>query len=153
MKEKSCCFTGNRIIVDSVFDVREKIKLEIEKLIYCGIFNFYNGGALGFDTISALVVLELKIKHPNIRLIMLLPCINQCKYWLTKDKDIYEYILKQADEVIYISEEYTTHCMLDRNKALIDNSSYCICYNRKTTGGTVYTILYGKKQGIKIILI
>ena len=41
--------------------------------------------------------------------------------------------------------------MLKRNRYLIDNLNYCICYNRKTTGGAVYTINYAKAKSLKLI--
>ena len=41
--------------------------------------------------------------------------------------------------------------MQQRNRHLVDNSSYLICYKRKNTGGTVYTYNYAKKKNLHII--
>lgn len=61
MNEKCCCFTGHRKIDN---DKKEKIRAELKNiltgLIEEGCTCFYAGGALGFDTIAALTVLELK---------------------------------------------------------------------------------------------
>ena len=37
------------------------------------------GGALGFDTLVAKLIINLKIKYPYIKLVLILPCIEQTK--------------------------------------------------------------------------
>ena len=60
----TCCFTGHRNIP---FSEREQILSvlteKIEELISTGIAVFINGGALGFDTLAAQTVLELKAEY------------------------------------------------------------------------------------------
>ncbi len=63
---------------------------------------------------------------------------------------MYETIKENADKVVYTSNEYTHNCMIKRNRRLIDNSSLCICYFEKNTGGTAYTVKYAKEKGLKI---
>lgn len=41
--------------------------------------------------------------------------------------------------------------MFKRNRHLVDNSSVCICYQTKETGGTAYTVEYARKHGLRII--
>lgn len=118
--------------------------------IECGYVFFGTGGALGFDTLAAQTVLELKNKYAHIRLILVLPCLTQTKNWREPDIVEYERIKKKADKVVYISQDYTQDCMYRRNRHLIDNSSLCICYLKRQTGGTAYTVRYGKEQGLKI---
>ena len=98
---------------------------------------------------AAIEVLNLRRKYPHIKLIMVLPCKDQSKYWNKADKNIYEFIKKQSDKVVYTSEFYKDKsCILDRNRLLIDNSSVCITYKTKNTGGTSYTINYAKEKNI-----
>lgn len=115
------------------------------------VTSFYTGGALGFDTLAALVVLKLKKAHPSIELILILPCRDQTKGWAKKDVDIYYDILNRADKVIYIADEYSKACMFKRNRTLIESSQYCICYLNKHSGGTAYTVDYASKRGLAII--
>ena len=133
MKEKFCCFTGHRKInQNEMIEVVYRLGDEIEGLIDMGVNNFISGGALGFDTIAALSVILLRDQGYRIRLIMALPCIGQDKLWNEKDREIYALILKYADEVRYIYEgEYKKDCMRERNKYMVDNSSYCISYLRR----------------------
>ena len=46
---------------------------------------------------------------------------------------------------------YTADCMLARNRNLVDNSAYLVCYFRERRGGTAYTVDYADRQGIQII--
>lgn len=81
-KEKTCCFTGHREIPQYDYEcIRKKLRDVVEDLIEKGVVYIGVGGALGFDTMAALVILELKEIYENIRLILVLPCKNQCKNW------------------------------------------------------------------------
>ena len=149
MKEKTCCFTGHRDIPSGanqrIFAKTEKM---IESLSKKGYLYFGAGGALGFDTIAAFAVLKLKERSPDIRLILVLPCIAQTRGWSREDVEIYEDIKKQADKVVYTSEEYTRGCMHKRNRHLVDNSSACIAYLTESKDGTAYTVDYANKHGL-----
>lgn len=76
-----------------------------------GVLYFGAGGALGFDTISAQTVLELKAQYPHIKLILVLPCKTQTHGWSNADRAVYEEIKKACDKYVYISDEYTRGCM------------------------------------------
>lgn len=156
MRNRTCCFTGHRELPTN--DEYKKLKNELKKSIIDLIENhniiyFGNGGALGFDILAAQIILELKIDYPNIKLIMVLPCREQDKYWNDSDKIVYHRVLEKSDKVVYVSENYTRGCMFKRNRHLIDNSSYCVCYLRKKQGGTYYTYNYGVQKNINLIML
>lgn len=152
MRSKTCCFTGHRVISEvETKRLKTHLKTVLEELIDTDYRYFGTGGALGFDTIAALTVLELKQKYPHIRLILVLPCVNQTKGWKDEDVRIYEYIKSLCDKYVYTSREYTKGCMHKRNRHLVDNSSCCICYLKKDSSGTAYTVGYALKQGLKVI--
>lgn len=152
MKDRTCCFTGHRRIpVEKVEEVKVKLKHTITIAIEEGYLYFGAGGALGFDTLAALNVLELKKEYPRIKLILVLPCVNQTRGWNKKDVEVYEYIKSKCDKYVYTSKEYTNGCMLKRNRHLVDNSSLCICYLTEDKGGTAYTVNYAKQKDLKII--
>ena len=131
-KTITACFTGHRDIPEfEKMIVKKRLKKEIEKLIEKGVIYFGNGGAVGFDSISALTVIELRERYPQIKLIMVLPCKEQDRKWSEKDKATYAYILENADKITYTSEHYYKGCMHVRNRRLVDFSKYCIAYLKK----------------------
>lgn len=132
-------------------EIMVQLNNELIKLIERGYRYFCAGGALGFDTIAAQAVLHLKEQYPHIKLILVLPCSTQSKGWNTEGQATYENIKKKADKVVYTSEEYVRGCMHKRNRHLVDNSSICICYLDKPSGGTAYTVDYAKKHGRSVI--
>ena len=152
MKSKTCCFTGHRAIPDEDEKrIKAHLKTVLEELINSGYCYFGSGGALGFDTLAALTVLELKKTYPHIKLILVLPCKNQTKSWSKENSQVYEYIKSKCDRYIYISKEYTKGCMHKRNRHLVDNSGFCVCYLTKDSGGTAYTVGYALKKGLQVI--
>lgn len=151
---KTCCFSGNRYIPsDDYYRIKQQLTVTIKKLIQEDIIYFGTGGAIGFDTIAAKTIIELRNEFPNIKLILVLPCKNQAKHWNTKNKTDYDNILKLANKVVYISQDYTNDCMLKRNRHLVDNSSCCVYYNSQNGAGTSYTIQYAKSKGLKLFQI
>lgn len=150
LKEKTCCFTGHREITLPVETIQYNLEKQLKELISSGVIYYGAGGALGFDTIAALTVIKLRQIYPHIKLIMVLPCKEQTKGWNSNDIEIYNYILNKADKVVYTSENYYPGCMHKRNRHLVNNSSHCICYLEKNTGGTAYTVNFAKEKGLTI---
>lgn len=151
--ERSCCFTGHRVISGDD-DIRGRLVCEVETLVNSfGVRTFYAGGALGFDTLAAECVLGLKGRYPFLRLVMALPCKNQAEKWSLSEKERYEKILSLADTVYYVSEEYTSDCMLRRNDYMVENSKYCICYLRHSGGGTYYTVNRARAMEKELIML
>ena len=152
LREHTVCFTGHRKIPP---EQQEKVARQLRKtlieLVDSGYRYFGAGGALGFDTIAAQTVLSLKSDFPQIRLILVLPCLSQADNWSSHDKEIYVAIKSQADKVVYTSREYTRGCMHKRNRHLVDNSSVCICYLTEKTGGTAYTVEYAESKNLRVI--
>ncbi|NLB61624.1 MAG: DUF1273 domain-containing protein [Clostridiales bacterium] len=152
MKENTCCFTGHRRIPKKMVErINSRLYVELLNAITKGKTTFCVGGAVGFDTLVAKMVLELKQAFSHIRLHLILPCKMQYIDWTEKQKEEYKEILESADSVEYVSEEYTSGCMHIRNRRLVDESSLCICYLTSLSGGTAYTVNYAKKSEIEII--
>lgn len=151
----TCCFTGHRWLpVPRISDgsLTGKIKHAIKSLIENNnVDTFIAGGAIGFDMLAALTILEIKKTYPNIKLVVMLPCKNSDKLWREFDKQKQEYLLANADEIIHISQDYYSGCMHKRNREMIDNSQYCIAYLEKQEGGTFYTVNYAQQKGKTIL--
>lgn len=151
MRNKTCCFTGHRQLPEKYKDeIASKLENTIKLLIHSGYRYFGTGGALGFDTLAAQTVLRLRKGYPQIKLILVLPCLSQADKWHPSDVEIYQEIIKQADKVVYTSKEYTPKCMFKRNRHLVDHSSACVCYLTRRSGGTAYTVEYAQKCGVQI---
>ena len=150
--EKACCFTGHREIdakyIDSTFKL---LKESIELLAEEGFSEFRAGGAQGFDTLAALAVLEEKKKIPHLKLNLILPCIDQDKYWSKREKEFYEYTKRNADSISYVRQTYSSGVMHERDRRLVEGSDMCIAFLTKKDGGTAYTCNYAKKKNIPVL--
>lgn len=117
-----------------------------------GVRFFITGGARGFDTIVAETVINLRnSEFPHIHLTLALPCINQTKGWSASDKFRYDAVMEKADDIQYISKDYTPDCMMKRNKYMVDNSKYCVFYLLTTKSGTYKTVSYAMDQNLELI--
>ncbi len=152
MRNKTCCFTGHRQIPPGErTGIADKLERTIVGLYQKGICYYGAGGALGFDALAAQTVIRLRESCPGMKLILVLPCLTQTRGWRSEDIAEYERIKTQADKVVYTSQEYTKDCMHRRNRHLVDNSSVCVCYLTKDSGGTAYTINYAIRQGVSVV--
>ncbi len=152
MKHTTACFTGHRAIPPASHSrIVQKTADAVMQLYKEGYRTFCAGGALGFDTLAARVILILRQIHPDIRLHLVLPCPEQAARWSEEDKKVYEDLKTAADQVTFTCEHYTSFCMHARNRQLVDLSSACICYLTKNKGGTAYTVDYAKKKGLTIL--
>lgn len=152
MREQTDCFTGHRAIPsEQESDLWERLRETLIKLIGNGYRFFGADGAVGFDTMAAKAVLDLRKEYPQVRLILVLPCLSQADRWNARDKAVYEDIKTRANKVVYTSVEYTRDCMFKRNRHLVEGSSVCVCYLMKNTGGTAYTVEYARKKGLTVI--
>ncbi len=152
-KSKVACFSGHRRLPRDSAELQMKLEAAIAGLAACGVVFFGSGGALGFDQLAGETVLRLKEGYPQIKLVMVLPCPpeQQSLKWNEEHKKRYYRLLERSDKVRVLSPEYTDSCMLDRNRHLVDNSGYLICYLRERHGGTFYTVNYAERQGLEII--
>ena len=152
MKSKTCCFTGHRQIPPGDrTEIIEKLERTIIRLYQQGVRYYGAGGALGFDALAAQTVLHLRESCPGMKLILILPCLTQTRGWRPEDVTEYERIKAQADKVVYTAQQYTPGCMHRRNRHLVDNSSVCVCYLVRDSGGTAYTVRYAKEKGLEIV--
>ena len=75
--ETACCFTGHRIIPEDIrVSLVERLRNGVDYLYtHMNIKTFYAGGALGFDSLAAEAVVERRKERPDIRLVIVTPCI------------------------------------------------------------------------------
>lgn len=151
-KYNACCLTGHRVLSKKKIEkIVKRLDEEVDRLINKGVRDFISGGALGFDHIAASLVITKKQQGAGIRLIFALPCRNQDEKWTDRQKQLYNSLLCEADEIIYVSEEYTPDCMKERNCFMVDNSAYCISALLRGLTGTGQTVRYAQQQGLEVI--
>ena len=150
VKEKTCSFTGHRILKKD-FD-HEEVEKVVLSLIEKGYDTFLIGMALGFDTECFKILLKLR-KNADIRLIACVPCNMQSKFFNKKQREEYDRLIKKADLIINVSEDYYEGCMMVRNCFMVDNSSVLIAYLNYNRGGTYSTVKYAAENGREIIRI
>jgi len=83
-----------------------------------------------------------------------LPCEGQADKWSASARERYQFILRQADSLDYVSREYYDGCMIDRNHRLVDSAGLLLAvYNGVRRSGTGATVNYARKMGREIIVI
>ena len=144
--DKICSFTGHRQIKK---EHKVKLLALLEKaVVYAyenGVRSFLAGGAVGFDTLAAKAVIKFRISHPDVRLIILVPCKNQAEKWSDAEKSLYEYTLSVADEVEYLADDYYEGCMKERNAELAKRCDMLVAYVGKYIGGSAQTLRMAEK--------
>ena len=145
------CFTGHRKLEEDAFTLRGRLDRVLEALYAMGYRRFLDGGALGFDLLAAECVLRLQTRHPDVRLVMVIPCAAQPRHWNAEQRARYERILFQADETRVLSEHYFNGCMMVRNRHMVDRADCCVCYLNKTKGGTVSTVAYALSKSLLLL--
>lgn len=161
--EKCCAFTGHRPkkfpwghneADEQCVALKKALAKEIAKLVDAGYTDFLSGMAQGVDLWGAEIVLGLKKKTPALCLHCVLPCEGQERRWPTTEQKRYHSILRQADEVIYVNREYSSDCMLARNRYLVEHSSVLLAvYDGSYRSGTGMTIRYAKQLGREVLAI
>ena len=122
---------------------KDTVRAAAEELIQKGVETFLSGGQGGFDLLGARVVYELKGKYPHIRNILVIPYLT----FNVRSKQLF-------DEIFYpdgFEKYHFKEAIPKRNRFLVDNSKYAICYVTHGWGGAAQTYEYAKKHGLNIV--
>ncbi|MFR9620890.1 MAG: SLOG family protein [Rikenellaceae bacterium] len=153
-------FTGNRDLTspDGVSGSKlcDRLRTELFEMLeqrYAqGYKTFLTGMAIGWDMLAAEVVLELRQKHCDIRLIAIVPFEGQQNMYRAEDSMRYEVILEAADYTHTVwSGAYNRFVYHLRNDFLVANSSVMIAYDCGNGGGATSTISKASKKGLRVI--
>ena len=151
MENKGCSFTGHgKIREEHRGKIADLVARAVAYAYSKGCRSFYTGGAVGFDTVAAREVLRFRISHPDVRLVLLLPCVDQDKYWSPAQRSSYEYVLSVADEVVYVEEEYTDGCIKERNMLLAEKADIIIAYVGRYRSGAAQTVRMAESLGKEV---
>lgn len=163
MIEAACAFTGHRPksfpwkyneAAPDCVRLKEVLAAHIKLPADSGVTNLLSGMAQGVDLWCAQIVLDLRKTNPALKLHAILPCEGQERKWTASAQEHYRSILAQANEVIYVGQEYSRNCMLKRNRYLVDHSSILLAvYNGTYQSGTGMTVRYAQRLKREIIII
>ena len=122
---------------------RSDVEKAIISLIEKGVTDFLSGGQGGFDRMCAGCVKKLKQEYPQIRNILVIPYLTFSIF----DKDYF-------DEIVYPDDFEKYHfkaAIPARNKYMVDNSAFAICYVTHGWGGAAQTYQRAIKKNLTII--
>ena len=161
-REHCCCFTGQRPAKlpwgnneddPRCLAVKEELRSRLYGIYQAGYRHFICGMAIGCDMLFAEAVLELRARYPDVCLEAAIPCGTQPDRWFANQRTRYNRLIDSCDKVTVLQINYTPDCMLRRNRYMVDHSSLLLaCYDGRP-GGTMGTILYAERQGVKVIQI
>ena len=151
----SISFTGHRNIFGDKSHLEKILYAALEKEIQKGALDFYAGGAPGFDTMAAVIVIQMRKTYPQIKLHLVLPCPpeEQSSLWSQADRELFYKTITAADTVESVSEHLTKECMKARNAKLIEYADKCFCYfnSNHSRSGTGQTVRLARRKGIGIV--
>ena len=158
----TCCFTGHRPMKlpwgmneddPRCLDLKAELAARLEGLYELGFRRFLCGMAIGCDMYFAEAVLALREQHADVRLEAAIPFGDQPGRWNEKQRRRYNALIDRADRVTVLQTVYTSDCMMRRNRWMVDRSSILLaCYDGRP-GGTMNTILYAERSGLRVIQI
>ena len=161
-RDVTCCFTGHRPSKlpwgtrdkdERCLALKAEIAMRLEGIYQAGYRHFVCGMALGCDTFFAEAVQALKKKYQDVSLEAAVPCRTQASKWNPVQREKYYELLCSCDRVTIMQEEYTPGCMMRRNQYMADCSSLMLaCFNGRP-GGTMSTIVYAQRHGVKVLII
>lgn len=157
----TCCFTGHRPEKLPWGDqedhphcvaLKESMAAQLEEMYQKGYRHFLCGMARGADFYFAEAVLALRQAHPDVTLEAALPCAGQAKKWNPADRSRWTQLVRQCDTHTLLQEHYDRHCMLRRDRYMVDQSSAILAVFNGTRGGTQYTLNYAMDHRLDIYL-
>ena len=144
-KNTTCCFSGHRDLRGAdISDLRFRVAEEVGKMVEQGIDRFICGGADGFDLIAAEEVIRVKRQYPWVKLALILP-------YPDFGKERNGPIIRDADEVVCAADRYEQGCLHLRNRRMVEESGFLICFLREEKGGTWFTVKQAERLGVNIV--
>ena len=159
---KSCCFTGHRPSKlpwgcsendPRCVALKEEVFSRLEGIYEAGYRNFISGMAIGCDMYFAEAVLKLREIHSDVKLEAAIPCGSQPEKWSVSQRQRYNKLIDSCDKIKVLQVNYTPDCMMRRNRYMVDKSSLLLACFDGRPGGTMKTILYAQRQGLKTIIL
>lgn len=139
VREKTCCFIGH----SKCFGLpTERVRAAMEDLINRGVTDFLCGGMGDFDWMCARLTYQLKQKYSHIRCDLIIPYLT---YRVLEPK--------YFDGILYpegLEKYHFKAAIVARNRYLVDQSAYALCYVTHSWGGAAQT--YKRAENRKLYI-
>ena len=151
-RKRRCCFAGHRPqkLTRPVDDIKVDLENEILNSIKEGYTTFITGMAYGTDIWAGNIVVRLKDRFPELKLIAAVPFPGFADKWTDEWQQKFEKLLKSADFVKIVSEDYSKDAYQARNEWMVNHSSRVIAVYNGKAGGTRNTIQYAWKNHVPV---
>ena len=126
------------------YDVQQLLQSDFYRHFICGM-------AQGADMYFGEAVLALREKHPDVTLEAAIPCEEQAARWKERDRNRYFGLVERCDLETMVQHRYTSGCMQRRNRYMVDRSSLVLAVYDGMLGGTMYTLTYAMRQGVRVV--
>ena len=152
-RQHRCCFTGHRPnkLDYSEGEIKSLLEMAIDNAISDGYVTFITGMAEGVDIWAAEIVLEKKKDNKDLHLICAVPHPGFEKRRSKYETERYENIIKNADYVTTISDNYYRACYQKRNIWMVNHSSLVIAVFNGIASGTKNTVDYARKSDVHVV--
>lgn len=134
-------------------EIKDALRKEIFYALADGMTVFVSGMARGVDLWAAELILQIKKANPQIKLICAVPYEGFEKKWSSHWQQIYNKALVEADDVKVLYPTFSYASFQERNRWMVDHSTYIIAVYNGGKGGTYNTLKYAEMCGIKARII
>ena len=150
-RTETCCCTGHRDIPYGLeTPLKSVLKEQMGLLLSKGVIYYGVGGAVGFDTLAAEALFELRTEYPQIKVILVYPFSGFDSRWQKEQRERYRVLLPKYDKLVCVSRTPGREAYLMRDRHLVDCSAHCIAFCSRSYGGTAYTVRYAQEHGCQI---
>ncbi len=153
--QTSVAFTGHRAMSYAAGDSAEALRLRLDAtlrdLYARGARCFYSGMAEGFDLIAARAALDLQRQYSDVQLIAAVPFRGHGRSFSAVVQRDYEQILRSANRVEVLAEEYSRECFLRRDDYMVERAATVVAWFDGRAGGTAYTVARARALGREVI--
>lgn len=152
MRLHRCCFTGHRPqkLKRSERAIKRDLEVAITVAVKEGFTTFITGMAYGVDIWAGEIVVGLRKKNPDLRLIAAVPFSGFESRWSSEWKQDYTALLGQADLVKYICPTYNPGAYQRRNEWMVNHSARVIAVFNGEKSGTKNTVDYAISQSVDV---
>ena len=98
-RTETCCCTGHRDIPYGLeTPLKSVLKEQVGLLLSKGVIYYGVGGAVGFDTLAAEALFELRTEYPQIKVILVYPFSGFDSRWQEEQRERYRVLLPKYDK-------------------------------------------------------
>lgn len=155
LRNHRCCFTGHRPEKLTISEERLAVLLEVEikKAIDQNFTTFITGMAKGTDLIASEVVLQLRERDSQLKLVAALPYPNFGQRWGGGWTKRFRRVLSAANQVECVCAVSSRNAYQLRNEWMVTHSGLVIAVFGGEKGGTKNTLDFAEKKQVPCVII